>query len=168
MLGTWGIRSINTTTFNQCSRDNLTYPKEIRDIIYTGLKIRNLVLNVLGYIPAVRMVSGCVRIGLGLTMLAGVLAVGERHAKQGVIIGRFYDEALSHAMAQITRGVFEAFVPYGFVVNAVLDVVGTVVNIGQEIFWEGHHYSVDDDYAYTPEAHPNPDYPIPANLLHLV
>jgi hypothetical protein len=165
MLGTWGIKSINSATFNQSSVDSLEYPKLFRDIIYSALKVRNLFLNILGYLSATRFAAGCTRISLGVGMLATVMAIGNRRASQGMIIGRFYDETVSHAMAQIARGIFEAFVPYGYIVNGVLDVVGTVVNLSQEFFWSS--LQSDDDVFY-PAPHPNPDFPIPLSLLHLV
>lgn len=167
MLGTWGLRSINITTFNQRCKDTsrLTYPKELRDVIFTGLKVRNLIFNILGYIPGVSVVSGTIRAGIGVAMLVGVLAVGDRDAHDGKIIGRWYDEALNQSMAQIVRGLFEAFVPYGFAANALLDIVGTVVNLGQEIFWEGFN---DLPYSRTPSAHDNPTYPLPFKTLYLI
>lgn len=129
MCNTYGLHSINRKTFNIMHRDSLYYPKEVRDIIVTALRLHNGVLNVLGYIPGVSFFSGCARILTGTVILLVTLAIGERNAHTGMIIGRFYDEALLTGVSQLARGILEAFVPFGWVANATLDVIATYFNL---------------------------------------
>src|ERR1700722_17342343 len=99
-MNTYGLRSINTDTFNLKWHTNYVYRQQTRNALVTFLKVHNLTLNILGYIPGVSIVSGCVRIGTGLFMCDITLTVGERNAKQGAIIGHWYDEALLTGITQ--------------------------------------------------------------------
>ena len=105
IINTYGLRSINTDTFNLKWHTNYVYPQQARNVVVTLLKVHNLTSNILGYIPGVSVVSGCVRMGTGLLMCAVTLGVGERDAMQGVIIGHWYDECLLTGITQIGRGV---------------------------------------------------------------
>lgn len=138
MLNTWGLRSINSATFNQSRSHTLTYPKENRDVIITLFRVHNCVLDVLGYIPAVSTVSGSVRMCTGLAICVVVLLVGQatiQPGEEGNIVGVWYYEALATGVAQITRGAFEAFVPFGRIINLSLGAIGTVVNLAHEIHY---------------------------------
>ena len=64
---------------------------------------------------------------IGLT-----LVVGDRYAPRGVIIGRWYDEALNTGMAQVVRGALEAIGLMGWIANATLDIIATPINLGRE------------------------------------
>jgi hypothetical protein len=162
-MNTYGLHSINNCTFNIPRFANIVfvYPKKSRDVLVTFLKVHNFTLNILGYIPGVSVVSGCVRMGTGLIMCAVTLAVGERNANQGVIIGRYYDEALLTGITQIARGALEAFVPSGWVVNASLDAIATIPNLLNEAQL-GCSF-VDKQNV----PHSDPKYPFPFSLLHL-
>ena len=103
-MNTYGLRSINTDTFNLKWHTNYVYPQQARNAVVTFLRVHNLTLNVLGYIPGVSVVSGCVRMATGSVMCATTLAVGERGATQGAIIGHWYDECLLTGITQIGRG----------------------------------------------------------------
>lgn len=163
-MNTFGIRSINSETFNTRYNDNLDFPRPLRNAVITALRIHNAVLNVLGYIPVVQNISGCVRMATGLAIIGVTLAIGNRNATSGAIVGRWYDEAILTGIAQITRGALEALVPFGWVANAALDFIVTPYNLTKE--FEG---SFTSDRA---EAYVSPmedvDYPFPLMLLHVV
>lgn len=165
-MNTYGARSVNNETLNLRSHTNYVYPKEVRDVVVTGLKIHNLILNILGYIPGVAVVSGCLRIGTGLLMCAFTLAVGERDAEQGVIIGHWYDECLLTGITQMGRGVLEAFVPFGRIANASLDGIATILNVAKELNNASACNGCGRYRNHRP--HPDPEYPFPFSLLNLV
>ena len=129
MLNTYGIFSVNATTFNNKYGTTYTYPKEGRDLVVTVLRIHNLSLNILGYIPGINLISGAVRMLTGTLMVVLTLALGERDAEEGLIIRHWYDEALVTGIAQVVRGALEAFAPFGRPFNLALDIVGTAVNM---------------------------------------
>lgn len=164
-MNTYGLHSINIDTFNLKWHTNYWYPRDQRNILVTFLKIHNLTLNILGYIPGVSLYSGSVRIATGIAICAITLAIGERHARRGAIIGHWYDEALLTGITQIARGILEAFVPYGHAVNASLDVIATFFNLGTEI----SNVSVCPGCVHFDNhgPHPDPEYPFPFWLLHL-
>ncbi len=132
-MNTYGLFSVNERTFNRSHMDDLDFPVETRNTIVTALRIHNGVLNILGYIPVISIASGCVRIGSGAAIIATTLAIGDRNAEEGAVIGRWYDEALRTGIAQIVRGVFESMVPFGQVVNLLADIVATPFNFGAGI-----------------------------------
>ncbi len=165
-LNTYGIRSINAASFNapRYVKGNpvIDLPLSIRDLANTVLRINNLTLNILGYIPGVKHISGCVRMGIGGTIILLTLALGTPTASTGLIIGRWYDEALLTGIAQVTRGALEAFVV--FPINLIGDVAGTVCNLSTEISHAS--YSCGDDIFEMENTRRNappycdPDYPI--------
>lgn len=132
-MNTYGLQSIHSDTFNLKWHTDYHYPKETRDVLVTVLRVHNLTLNILGYIPVISVVSGVLRIGTGLLMCGITLAIGDKNAEQGPIIGHWYDEALLTGMTQIARGALEAFFPFGRLANAVLDTIGTVSNIMKQL-----------------------------------
>ena len=71
--------------------------------------------------------------GIGGSIVLLTLATGNPFTKSGAIVGHWYDEALLTGIAQITRGILEAFVPIGPLVNLALDGVGTICNLGAEL-----------------------------------
>jgi len=164
-MNTYGLNSINNATFNLKWHTNYVYPQPVRNAVVTFLKVHNLILNILGYIPGVSVISGCLRIGSGLLMCVVTLAIGERDAIQGAIIGHWYDEALLTGIAQVARGILEAFVPFGWIANASLDVVGTASNFGKQLTVAS---TCAGCMGYTNHGpHPDPKYPFPFWLLHL-
>ncbi|WP_075882684.1 hypothetical protein [Candidatus Protochlamydia sp. W-9] len=165
-MNTYGLRSINTDTFNLKWHTNYKYPRQVRNTLVTFLKIHNLTLNILGYIPGVSIVSGCVRMGSGLMMCAVTLAVGERNATRGAIIGHWYDEALLTGITQIARGALEAFVPFGWIANVSLDAIATIYNVNKEINVTSACTGCMEGVNHEP--YPNPKYPFPFWLLYLV
>lgn len=165
MLNTFGLRSVNTDTFNVKYNQSYWYPQNFRNIFVTLLRIHNFSLNILGYKQDIAKFSGCARMLSGLSICIVTLNIGERNAEQGMIIGPWYDEALMTGIAQIARGATEAFMPYGRLINLSLDVIGTIRNLISEI----RHASVCQE-AMGPSAnrpHPNPSYPFPFWLLYL-
>ncbi len=129
MFNTFGVFSVNPTTFNIRYDTNYTYPKESRDQVVTALKVHNLLLNILGYIPGVNLISGAIRILTGAVMVGFTLAIGNRNAHEGLIIRHWYDEAILTGIAQMARGALEAFAPFGRMVNGALDIIGTGINV---------------------------------------
>jgi hypothetical protein len=99
-------------------------------------------------------------------MCGVTLAVGERNAMQGAIIGHWYDEALLTGITQIGRGVLEAFVPFGWIANASLDTVATVWNIAKELGNTSVCTGCMRHANHGPYS--DPEYPFPLSLLHLV
>lgn len=178
MINTYGFRAINATTFNTQYGDRYTFPREVRNLAVLALRVHNAVLNVLGYIPGVSIVSGSIRIFTGVAMIAATVAIGNRNANGGHIIGRWYDEAIATGVAQVVRGALEAFVPFGWIANAALDVIATPINLIRENLWmsePGGCLGVCDCCAeaarrHLPDTKPYEDlkYPTPFQLLLLV
>lgn len=169
-MNTWGIYSVNSSTFNTTVTSDVNYPKEVRDKVYTALKINNLVFNILGYIPVVSIISGSIRMAIGLVMVIGTVGLGDPNAKQGALIGRFYFEALATGVAQIARGALEVIPFYGQLTNLILDVVATPWNLWRSAFWDYHccHcYGCDDGRASAHEKKA-PTYPLLLKPLHVV
>jgi hypothetical protein len=52
-MNAYGLRSINTDTFNLKWHINYMYPQQTRNALVTFLKVPHLTLNILGYIPGV-------------------------------------------------------------------------------------------------------------------
>lgn len=170
-LNTYGIRSINSESFNTYGSENAYLPRGIRDLANTLLRINNLVLNILGYIPGVAHVSGSIRMGIGCCICVITLALGSPNAERGLIIGRWYKEALLTGIAQIARGALEAFVPYGRQVNIGLDIAGTVVNLANESSHiqcgggPGYEFEEGNERADLP-PYRDPAYPLPLFPLY--
>ncbi len=183
-LNTYGLRSINAHTFNgastthskacnqcypeaesitwatdTCIYDEWLIPAKVRDCVNTLLRINNLLFNALGYFPETKRVSGLMRVGIGFSIVVVTLQIGTPTPGPGPITGDWYGEALLTGIAQVFRGSMEALVPYGSIVNACLDVLGTVINIRAE------HYF---DPSKHPRHHPDPSYWLPFQLLRLV
>jgi len=171
MFNTYGIRSVNRETFNTKYHDNLFIPRPLRNAVITTLRINNAVLNVLGYIPRARVsfVSGCVRMSIGAGIIGVTLAIGDRKASSGAIIGHWYDEAIGTGIAQIARGALDALVPFGWIANAAFDVIATPFNLGKEV--EGS-LACDECMMGGENGHVRPhddvNYPFPFWLLYLV
>lgn len=172
-MNTYGMASINSTTFNLSYYSQNHYPRGLRNVLVTFLKLHNLILNVLGYCgeidPKIPFISGCVRVLSGVSICVVTLAVGDRDASKGMIIGRWYDEALLTGMAQIVRGVLTAALathPYGWAVNASLDVLGTFYNL-THILNNMSIGSLGNPQLHVNAPHSDPRYPLPLQILHL-
>lgn len=164
-MNTFGLRSINNDTFNLKWHTNYTYPRSLRDILVTLFRVHNLFLNVLGYLGGrISIVSGSFRIATGLATIATTLAIGDRNAPRGMIIGHWYDEAIMTGISQVCRGILEAFIPYGRVVNLALDTICTVINMTKEV----NAASVCPHcMGYTNhQPYPDPAYQFPLSLLN--
>lgn len=163
-MNTFGLRSINTDTFNVSKGGDLYYPQTARNVLVTFLKIHNFVLNILGYIGRIALISGCLRITSGIVICLATLICGNKNAKEGLIIGHWYDEAIRTGIAQIWRGFLEA-VPFGWIANASLDVIGTFSNITKDV----SNYYPDSVFGKLPNPGPYPDpkYPIPFWWLYI-
>lgn len=163
-MNTYGLNSINYTTFNGYTDTrrsySCTYPESDRNLVVTFLKVHNLTLNILGYLPGISAFSGCVRIGTGCGLCIVTVLYGDPKAKQGPIVGHFYSEAVLTGITQIARGILEAFCPFGWILNASLDTLGTINNYMKTkmICWHcfGREYINHD-----------PTYSFPFNILDL-
>lgn len=165
MLNTYGIRSVNRNTFNPEPYDDVFFLRAKRNVVVTALRINNVVLNVLGYMPAVSFVSGCVRMAIGASIIGITLIIGDPKAHSGAITGRFYREAILTGVAQIARGALEALVPFGWVANVALDFLATPFNLKTE-FKESRACPsgcMDCDK----HAHKDPNYPFPFQILYV-
>ncbi len=131
-LNTYGLFAINQKTFNMFYQDEIFYPRRNRDIVITALRIHNGAFNIMGYIPGISFCSGMTRMVTGFSITVVTLIIGHPDNSPGPIIGRWYSEALETGVAQVARGILEA-IQFGWRINAALDVIGTVVNIGSFI-----------------------------------
>ncbi len=166
-MNTYGLHSINVNTFNLSWNSSLYYPQKARNVVVTVFRIHNLTLNILGNLSTTRFYSGCTRIAIGVSICAVTLVRGDRHAQQGAIIGRWYDEALLTGMAQIVRGILEAFIPNGQLVNASFDVIATVFNLGSEVTTECACPRCFAQQGGPVGPYPEPQYPLPFWPLYL-
>lgn len=168
MLNAYGICSVNRHTFNTRYHDNVYMPRALRNVVITALRIHNGILNVLGYIPTISPISGCVRMTTGLGIIAATLAMGKRHATEGAIIGHWYDEALLTGIAQVARGALEAVVPFGWILNAISDVAATPLNLINQV--EGSMACEECMGGGRNHVTPHGDanYPLLLNFLYLV
>lgn len=157
MSNTFGIHSVGLNSFNEPLEKHCAYDQKQRNILVTLLRIHNLVFNILGYIPGVSSVSGCVRMATGTMMCAVALLKNDKDS----LIARRYDELLFTGLAQIARGAFEALVPYGFVANGILDVYGTIHNFYYEL--KARASKIEPTKGFFAE----PGYPFPFGLLYL-
>ena len=125
--GTWGPYNINTSVFNTCSSEKHYIRKRERDPIFICLKISNLVLTILGYIPGVNFYSGGCRIiyGLGIIYKSCHSNVGIND-KYEYIIG-VYKRGVYIGVCQIVRGILEMLNKRQ--VNRNLDIAWTIPNI---------------------------------------
>lgn len=174
-MNTFGLRSVNTDTFNIRWGSIYSYPRGTRNAIVALLRVHNLTLNILGYLqnpisstvpfkPA--LFSGSARMVSGLGICVATLALGERNANQGIIIQHWYDEALVTGVAQVARGALEAFVTNGHKINLFIDIAATLLNVTKEL----SSYSTAFKQVDTRTGVPHKDvvYPFPFLLLHLV
>ncbi len=186
MLNTYGLCSINRETFNLELHDRVldktSFSRRMRDIAVTGLRVHNAVFNVLGYIPGVSTISGCVRMATGLSVIVITVALARSNV---TVVRGFALKAVATGIAQIVRGIFEALVPFGWIANAAFDCAATWINLssgpsdeglaraaesmvcnvcngrnGLRTFVgnNGDHVTPHDDVAY----------PFPFSLLHYV
>lgn len=175
MGGFWGqvsLRSINAESFNTHGTPNAYLPRNLRDFANTLLRINNLVLNVLGYIPGIAQISGCIRMGIGCCIVAFTLALGSPKENEGLIIGRWFSEALLTGTAQIARGALEAFIPFGRQINMSLDGIGTILNLRTEClhapsYGEYVDRMMEIDAEIPGPPYRDPNYPFPLELLKL-
>jgi hypothetical protein len=128
---TYGIRA-TWDAFNQSHQHSYIYPRNARNVVVTSLRVHNLCLSLLGYIPGVSLYSGSIRMITGAILCMATLMVGNRDAEEGIIIGPWYTEALRTGATQIVRGFFEAIGPLGYFVNAELDCGMSVMNFFRE------------------------------------
>lgn len=150
---TYGLHSINHFTFNLQS-DGIGYPQEVRNFIISILRVNNATFNVLGY-TKFAPTSGKARIGIWGAVTTVMLCIGHTDNSNGVIIGRWYSEALLMGIAQIARGALEAFCPHGKKINAALDLTLTFHNA-----YAAHVEKFGND----PYGYPDKEYPFPLSI----
>lgn len=155
-FNTYGLHSVNGSTFNRKVNEGLSYPRDSRNVIVTSFRVHNLALRVMEYLPSTFMIAGALRIASGALMVGTALAIGNRNALVGAIIGRFYDETIETGIAQITRGVLTLAGPIGFVANAVFDLLATKGNISKTL---NNYYTTYPMSAYN-IPYREPAYPL--------
>lgn len=166
MFNTYGLHAINKRTFNQMC--NGTIVKDLRDEVVTAIRINNAVFNIAGYVPQTRFVSGCARMAVWLVVLGAVLAIGERDTLgKGHIIGRWYDEAIDMAFAQISRGALVAFAPNAWKINAALDVIATPLNFHKTVSLKERPCRCSYSDSCKASPHNEPSYPLLFSPLYL-
>lgn len=164
---TYGIFSVNQNTFNVEIYQGRYIPNPTRDLVVTALRLNNLVLHILGYISRLSPISGCIRIGIGAAITIITTAIMNRNAYSGTVVGRWHDEGILIGMAQVFRGVIEAFIPYSLIINGMLDIIGTGVNVMEKIHIDTANAQAfaGDEQAY---LYDKPKYPCPFSLLYWV
>ena len=122
-FNTFGIDSVLDPSVANLSSNRVQGKKDPitrTNLVDKILRIHNIVLGVLGYIPGVSMVSGCVRMITGSGMIIYGAVLNKLNEKY-----RFTQEnIIGTGTAQIARGFFEV-IPYGRIVNITLDVVAS-------------------------------------------
>ncbi len=85
-----------------------------------GFRVLTNILDVGGYIPAIGIVAGIIRI-IAASILGQIV---EKKITDKVFCGQLADEARRTYKAQITRGVLE-----------MLPVLGTIINLSLDSYW---------------------------------
>ena len=153
-MNTYGLLSVNQHTFNTSIHDDWYYPREMRNIVVTLLRVHNLVLNVAAF-TTYHVTGSYIRICSGIVMAMTTLLFGDPNALSGMIIGRWYYEAISTAIMQIIRGLLDLYFA-GFI-NLVLDIVFSLFNLA--VFLLEERDTV---------AHNDVQYPLVFSWLYLV
>lgn len=149
---TWGLRSVNHGSFNNKIIHDVefVYSKEERDLFIKILKIHNFVLDILGYIPGVSIISGCIRILTGFTFYVFNIMGSNPHANDGQLFsGPNFDEAINTAKAQMIRGAIEAM-PYAKILNLFLDIIATNENTQKDLNFYQELHRLRDYAQITP------------------
>jgi hypothetical protein len=128
-MNTYGIHSININTFNKSFGEPDGYSRDVRNWFLGFLRVHNLALNILGYFPGVSVVSGCVRMGTGLALIASAVVLKNHPCTHGLFGNDRFDEAIGTGITQIARGALESFIPLGSLLNFCLDVGSTPFNL---------------------------------------
>ncbi|MGE3954109.1 MAG: hypothetical protein AB7F31_02785 [Parachlamydiales bacterium] len=169
-MNTFGLCSIHAGSFN--SEYNTHYPKRTRDILVTLFRFHNGALLLTGYIPELRLLTGCIR---GSTALVHGLLLemfGQPTRSNSPFSGECYEEAKKMVLAQMVR--------------ALSDITWTLWQGGAPIpekFWSKWHsvnlFNLSLDLVATPfnifqnlkesaeSRHPEVDYPLLAYPLWL-
>lgn len=169
MINTYGLRSINSNSFSfpiQRDQKQNEFLTKSRNLIVTVFKVQNLCLNIMGYIPAVALYSGLFRIGSALLTKAVFLSLSFYANDKDDVLKKWSDEAQVMANAQIARGILEAFLPFGHVVNFYLDTFGTVKNLSSELYSYTLSTICNGQQEY--QKNQDPVYPYPMGVLNLV
>ena len=167
-MNTYGLHSINSATFNPRYHESINYPRDARNVVVSVLRMHNAALNVLGYIKGTSKISGCIRLGTGFSMFCAAILVGDPSTREGVIIGRWYNETIQTCLTQMARGILEAFVPYGKIVNAILDVIATPFNVTTAVKDSFNCEDCNSGRGSHVRPHDDAEYPFPLSILYLV
>ncbi|MDP1880010.1 MAG: hypothetical protein Q8K60_03610 [Parachlamydiaceae bacterium] len=128
-MNTYGLFSINITTFNYNFDTRYNCTKEDRSKLIIFFKIHNLVLNQFGYFPHLSRASGLVRMSTGLIMVMISGKLPSENEPKCFFVNHFYSEIITTGMIQIGRGALEAFFSNtGKIINLFLDIICTVIN----------------------------------------
>lgn len=176
-MNTYGFYSINLSTFNLgWFTPKCEYSRQNRNILVTFLKLHNLALNILGYLPETSFYSGSTRIGTGIAICVITLAKGDQNTQKNMkFLDRFYYEAFLTGITQIGRGILEAFVSFGRKANVSIDSLATVYNIESSSYWTLNPpcpcccniKPADFETSNMEGPFPDPEYPFPLTILDL-
>lgn len=177
MFATWGIHAVNTTTLNV--DHSVHYPRPARNLLVTGLRLLNLLCGLTAYAAffGVFPTLGCpvltwwqdqshgarVLVGAAITMVTWLF--GDRNASRGLIIQRFYTEALTIGLSQVMRAMLEygySVTPIAVACNLCLDAVGTWKSLPHLL-----SFSREDSEVSWCIPFPEPKYPLPLLFLYL-
>lgn len=119
---TWGLASVNQRSIYPYLKDN-SITNELTKVLILAFKVRNLVLNIGGYLPyrffsypRVSMLTGAIRIGMAIPFAIHAFIEGDKDSSR---------ECKWHAFSQIARGILEIY-PKTFYLRAGLDLLGTL------------------------------------------
>ena len=166
-MNVYGLLSINNSTFNLRRNFNFQYPKQIRNILVTILRIVNITLSITGYTEYF-WISAPIRILFGILILTITLIFGTPEHKAGFIIGHWYNEAIITGFAHIFRGLIEYLFIYKNIFNLVCDFIATIFNFIYFSIYitDFQKFEQFDTFKFKP--YPEPIYEGLFTLLYLV
>lgn len=136
MFNTYGLRSVNTLSFNdRCHYTSTT--REFRNFVVTLLRVHNIYFNIFGYMPIASLITGINRSVNGFFMIFSSFGVGVYIKKrEHPLVNKtkhFLNELTITGVAQVFRGVCEMAFPFGQLINLSLDIIATPINVSKDI-----------------------------------
>lgn len=147
-MNTYGLGCVNHNSFGkyEAVKINQSLKKQFfKEFLISAFKIYNLTLTILGYIPGISFFSGCTRIAGGFLLGTFTLILG---GLKGELHLPIYEECLKTSGAQMIRGFIEGFVPFGWTLNLILDLICTPNNLDNSIECQTHEHV----YQYNEKA----------------
>jgi len=129
MFNTYGIFSINQTSFENDFYKRIIMPPKIRSNLISLLKINNLVFNSLGYFKSLSYYSGISRILISYFAIFIPQSIENDFINS--LIKPWEHETHKTFIFQIIRGCTEAFIPCSLQINLIMDVVSSFFNFSK-------------------------------------